>query len=157
VHAWTAGMHPVAQLADVLADPEPYFEGNEDILEHQYGAPIEWWDVTDASSREHRFTLVLWGTDCGALYEAGSTQMAAYISQFALWCSKDWRLWKALCLAHRSISEHYPESELACMYFAGSFKCAAGGCFGRATLWEDSDADEGLCRQCGQPVPARDD
>ncbi len=156
VLAWTAGAHQGVSMAAVLANPEPYFEDMEDILEHQLGAPIEWWDVVDAETQETRYVLVLWGNDCGQLYAADSTEGLAYVAQFALWCEKDWALWKALVLAHRVAKRHYPSSELARMFFAGSFVCPMEGCRGRATLWTESDADEGPCSKCGAPVPARD-
>ncbi|MCA9579324.1 MAG: hypothetical protein R3B40_16340 [Polyangiales bacterium] len=156
LNAWTAGMHADMRLSEVLTDPWPYFEDNEDILEHQLGAPIEWWDVVDADTQERRYVLVLWGNDCGALYPEGVATQVAMVSQFALWCPHDWRLWKALCVAHRRALRHYPESELARMAFAASFRCDQPGCAGRTLLWKESDADEGPCSQCGASVHARD-
>ena len=99
---------------------------------------------------------VLWGNDCGALYPEGVATQVAMVSQFALWCPHDWRLWKALCVAHRRALRHYPESELARMAFAASFRCDQPGCAGRTLLWKESDADEGPCSQCGASVHARD-
>jgi len=80
----------------------------------------------------------------------------AYVSPCALWCEKDWTSWKALSIAHRTAGAHCPESELARMFFAGSFPCRQKGCHGRATPWVESDADEGPCGKCGSPVAAYD-
>jgi Zn ribbon nucleic-acid-binding protein len=141
----------LTRVDDLMNDLPNAFEGDEDILEHIEGAPVEQWDVLDAVGARV-LDVWIWGVDCGVVFTVNTTDQIAYVAQFALWCDEDRPTWRALSIAHADVRSRYPGSELARMSFWAVSRCPQ--CDATNTVWKDDERDVISCQKCGRAFDA---
>jgi hypothetical protein len=142
-------------LGALLARIDEVYEGRTDIAEYVLGSPVEWWDLEDVTAglpAEARFTLLLYGIDCGVIYDGRGETRIGDVVQGALWCNDHPPLWKALARSQAAMRAQAPKSRLAQVALNAAVRCPS--CERLEEIWVADFADAITCSHCGRAFDA---
>jgi hypothetical protein len=145
-------------LSELFSRLDEVYEGARDVAEYVLGSPVEWWDVLEVGRAPRDTgeapddTLLLYGIDCGVVFEGRSERRVGSIAQGALWCEEHPPLWKALARSQATIRTEMPESGLARVALNGAVCCPS--CARLREIWKTDFDDTVGCGDCGATFDA---
>ncbi len=144
-------------LGELFARLDEVYAGASDIAEWVLGSPVEWWDVHQVGVERGAagvpdFILLLYGLDCGVIFEGQGETRVGSIAQDALWCDENPALWKALARSQAFVRREMPESRLARAALNGAVRCPT--CERILEIWQTDFEDDIVCSGCGATFDA---